>query len=247
MPLLTTENNLNNNIDKTDYNIKSQLKNKIPTLNDVDILEKKVEKYKDLYEFYKDLYTGIKTKYSNIFKIYNEALEKIYKEDIMKNNNNNSEIKININDFKNFKFEEMDNSQKYSILIKLINNISPLVFQKDFENNVFSDDVLHVKEKYYIKDKSMNFSSTQNSVDYGSNIKKTVASSLSQDSKNIVNNVIERIKGHKINFHGIKKHKADISLSFSNSKIYNEVKRDLNIPKLVSGVGEIHESPFTDF
>ena len=245
IPLLTTENNLNSEISKSYYNTKSQIKNKILNSNDIEVLEKKVEKYKDLYEYYRDLYTTIKTKYTNIFKIYNEALEKIYKEDIMKNNNNN-EIKININDFKNFNFEEMDYSQKYSILIKLINNISPLVFQKDFENHVFSGDVFNVKEKYYIKDKSMNFSSTQNSVDCGSNNKKTVASSFSQDSKKQVNNVIERIKGHKINFHGIKRHKADISLNFSNNKIYKEVRRDINIQKLISNVGEIHDSPFAD-
>ena len=239
IPLLNTENG------KNDYKTKSQLKNKTLSHNDIDSLEKQVEKYKDLYEYYKELYTAIKTKYTNIFKIYNEALEKIYKEDILKNNNE-GEIKININDFKNFKFEEMDYSQKYSILIKLINNISPLVFQKDFENNIFSDDVFRVKEKYYIKDKSANFSSSQNSLDYGSNMKKKVATSFSLDSKNKINNVIERIKGHKINSHGIKKHKADISLSFSNSKICHELKRDINIPKLISDVGEIHESPFAD-
>ena len=130
---------------------KSKMNNKRNEYNDKnkvnrDILFKEREKYKDLYEFYKDKFELIKNKYTHIFNMYNEVLEKIYNEDIIKINKDN--ISIDINDFKEFKFENMSSEQKYAILIKLINNIAPLVYRKDLENNLMIQDISKVKEKY---------------------------------------------------------------------------------------------------
>ena len=153
------DNNNNNetcvNNDKTKNN-----KNKI----NFDILFKEKEKYKDLYEYYKEKFDLIKKKYTNIFKMYNEVLEKIYNEEIVKKNKEN--ISININDFKNFQFENMSPEQKYAILVKIINNIIPLVYKKDLEKKFYELNVSKVKEQYNFTGinpmNSVNFSS-QNS------------------------------------------------------------------------------------
>ena len=153
------DNNKSNNNEITGHNNKNN-KNKF----NFDILFKEKEKYKDLYEYYKEKFDLIKKKYTNIFKMYNEILEKIYNEDIVKKNKEN--IAININDFKNFQFENMSPEQKYAILVKIINNIIPLVYKKDLENNIFELNVSKVKEKYNFTGinsmNSVNFSS-QNS------------------------------------------------------------------------------------
>ena len=46
------------------------------------------------------------------------------------------------------KFQNMTSEQKYAILIKLINNIAPILYKKDIENNLFLQNVSKVKEKY---------------------------------------------------------------------------------------------------
>ena len=46
----------------------------------IEFLFKEREKYKDSSQFYKDKLDSIKSQYSRIMKMYNEALEKIYKE-----------------------------------------------------------------------------------------------------------------------------------------------------------------------
>ena len=114
--------------------------------NDLETLLKEREKYKDLYEYYKEKLDSIQNKYSYIFKMYNEVLEKIYKEEIVKKNKEN--IFIDLNEFKEMKFQNMTSEQKYAILIKLINNIAPILYKKDIENNLFLQNVSKVKEKY---------------------------------------------------------------------------------------------------
>ena len=123
----------------------------------IEFLFKEREKYKDSSKFYKDKLDIINSKFSNIMKIYDEALEKIYKEELDKNIEN---IILNVNDFKKFDFEKMTWEQKYAILIKLINHISPLIYKEDLENNLFIKSASQAKEKY--KMNSFNISS-QNS------------------------------------------------------------------------------------
>ena len=146
----------NNKVNERNEKIKN---NKI----NFEILFKEKEKYRDLYEFYKEKFNLITKKYTNIFNMYNEVLEKIYNEEIIKKNKEN--ITININDFKNFQFENMSPEQKYAILVKIINNITPLVYKKDLENNFFELNISKVKEKYNftaLNSMNSNFSS-QNS------------------------------------------------------------------------------------
>ena len=124
----------------------------------IEFLFKEREKYKDLSQFYKNKLDIINTKFSYIIKSYDEILEKIYKEELDKNIEN---IILNINDFKKFNFEKMTPEQKYAILIKLINHIAPLVYEKDLENNLFIKSASKTKEKYKIN--SFNISSQNNS------------------------------------------------------------------------------------
>ena len=151
------------------YNTINNIKNK----NNCYLLEKQTEliqekeKYKKYFEYYKDKYYFIRDKYNSIFKIYNEALEKIFNEDLKKEN---EDIFINLNDIKNFKFdyEKMNTKEKYFILIKLIKHISPLICKKEFDKNLFCDQLFNVEEKYVIgkdKIKSVNFNTENNGFD----------------------------------------------------------------------------------
>ena len=148
------ENQSNNKLNE--FNSKTKIKD---IKKEYEILLKEKEKYKDLYEFYKDKLDLMKKKYTYIFKMYEETLEKIYNEEIVYKNK--EDISININDFKEFKFENMSSEQKYAILIKLINNIAPLVYKKDLENNLLINNISKVKEKY-------NFMSINSAINYSS-------------------------------------------------------------------------------
>ena len=161
--------NNNNNININDFKNQTNY-----IINQRQNLIQEKEKYKKYYELYKDKYNSIKEKYSSIFNIYEEALEKIYNEYLQ---NENKDIFININEFKKYKFnyEEMTPKEKYFILIKLIKHISPLVFKKEIEKNIFTEQLLNVKEKYVIGNnngKSLSFSTDQNSLDISLGYKK---------------------------------------------------------------------------
>ena len=148
--------NKENNDDIGNKSFKEYIENKNKD-KIIEFLFKEREKYKDSSKFYKDKLDIINSKFSNIMKIYDEALEKIYKEELDKNIEN---IILNVNDFKKFDFEKMTWEQKYAILIKLINHISPLIYKEDLENNLFIKNASQAKEKY--KMNSFNISS-QNS------------------------------------------------------------------------------------
>ena len=111
----------------------------------IEFLFKEREKYKDSSQFYKNKLDMINTKFSHIIKSYDEILEKIYKEELDKNIEN---IILNINDFKKFNFEKMTPEHKYAIIIKLINQIAPLAYKEDLENNLFIKSASNTKEKY---------------------------------------------------------------------------------------------------
>ena len=158
--ILSAKEKIENKECKDDINNKSfkyylENKNKEKV---IEFLFKEREKYKDLSQFYKNKLDIINTKFSYIIKSYDEILEKIYKEELDKNIEN---IILNINDFKKFNFEKMTPQQKYAILIKLINHIAPLVYEKDLENNLFIKSASKTKEKYKIN--SFNISSQNNS------------------------------------------------------------------------------------
>ena len=209
--------------------------NKINESNDKnkdnkDLLLKEREKYKDLYEFYKDKFELINNKYTNIFNMYNEALQKIYNEEIIKKNKEN--INININDFKEFKFENMTSEQKYAILIKLINNIAPLIYKKDLDN-LFMQNISKVKEKYNFSGlnamNSFNFSSQNNtSVPIGLiNMKKKTSNINDSFRTNTTilgggikyNKSLNSFDDFKKIFERQKEHSNKSLLHFGNSKI----------------------------
>ena len=209
--------------------------NKINESNDKnkdnkDLLLKEREKYKDLYEFYKDKFELIKNKYTNIFNMYNEALQKIYNEEI--NKKNKEHINININDFKEFKFENMTSEQKYAILIKLINNIAPLIYKKDLDN-LFMQNISKVKEKYNFSGlnamNSFNFSSQNNtSVPIGLiNMKKKTSNINDSFRTNTTilgggikyNKSLNSFDDFKKIFERQKEHSNKSLLHFGNSKI----------------------------
>ena len=140
--LLKSSKFINNSKEKNkpNFNIKLEKDKKI------SFLFKEKEKYKDLYEFYYEKYNMLTKQYSNILKAYNEQLEKIYNEEI--SSTNPLILDLNMETFKQFSFEKMSPEQKYAILIKLINNIAPLVCKKDLEN---AEKIFNIKEKYYFK------------------------------------------------------------------------------------------------
>lgn len=203
--------------------------------------KKEKEKYKDLYEFYKSKYDCIINKFKNIFNMYTEALEKIYKEE---NKKNNSEISININDFKDFKFEKMTFEQKYSILIKLINHLAPLVWKKDFEENSFIDSIFKVKQKYNIFNMKKNsiFSKTQKNFEEANKLKsKTEKLINSSDGCTISTYFSPSSKKNGNNFNRL----YSSTLKFSKIKEYNILLNNIKIPQLIeSKTNGFNKSPF---
>jgi hypothetical protein len=98
--------------EKNDYKENNNDDSNNKNLNQDKIIEflfKEREKYKDSSQFYKDKLDSINSQYSRIMKMYNEALEKIYKEELDKNIEN---IILNLEDFKKFNFEKMKPEQK---------------------------------------------------------------------------------------------------------------------------------------
>ena len=247
-------NNINNkNITLNQFNSTSHNNfHKFKNLNTYNIstcslLEKQTEliqekeKYKNYYIFFKDKYNFIKEKYTSIFKIYNEALEKIYNEEFSKEN---KDIFININDMKNFDFdfEKMNTNQKYFILIKLIKHIAPVICKKDLENKSFAMQVLNSKEKIMIDNnnnvKSVNFSTSQNSFDF--------SQQLSQRYKNyeLFNNTNENNSISSLKIID-KKHKKlnNLFRNKNKHKIFIEMKKNINIHK----IPPLNSIPINDF
>ena len=233
---IKTQNNTNftESKDKNKENDKDNRSN-------FEILLKEREKYKDLYEFYKAKFESIKNKYTDIFKMYNEVLEKIYKEEIIKKNKEN--IVINLKEFKEIKFESMSPEQKYAILIKLINNIAPIVYKKDLQNNIFGQNISKVKEKYNFNGlNSFNFSS-QNSTKVPSS--HGVVHNLKMKTQNIndsfrttttllgggikYNTSLNSFDDYKKIFCKKKEHKNKSSLHFGNSKIDIDLYPKVNL------------------
>ena len=178
----------------------------------IEFLFKEREKYKDSSNFYKDKLDLINSQYSRIMKMYNEALEKIYKEELDKNIEN---IILNIDDFKKFNFEKMKPEQKYAILVKLINHISPLVYKEDIENNSFIKSASTTKQKY--KMNSFNISS-QNSTKTPSQMTDIInLKSLSNKGNNLKDKKSFGCFNDYNKF--IKRDKNKTLYRFSNSKV----------------------------
>ena len=178
----------------------------------IEYLFQEREKYKDSSQFYKDKLDVINSRFSNIMKMYKEILEKIYKEELEKNAEN---IILNLDEFKKFNFEQMKPEQKYAILIKLINHISPLVYKADLENDSFMKNISKTKEKYKVN--SFNISS-QNSTKTPSQINDII--NLKSFSNNS-NNMKDRKRFGCFNDYKkfLKKDKNKTLYKFSNSKI----------------------------
>ena len=182
------KNDINNNISNVEY---YKNKNLYLLIDKQTELMKEKEKYKKYYEYYKEKINLIKEKYTSIFKIYKEELEKIFNEELSKEN---EDIFININELKNIKFEyeKMNSKQKYFLLIKLIKHISPLVFKEEFNNNIIAENIFNVKEQYILPNnntKSFCSSTEQNSFDISSKMKKRNLNSTNNnfEKSNILN------------------------------------------------------------
>ena len=208
--------------------------------------EKKIiEKYKDLYEFYKNKYDFIILKFTNIFNMYSDALEKIYNEEKNKNKNNN-DISININDFKEFNFEKMTSDQKYSVLIKLINHISPLIWKKDLEEYSFRDNIFKVKQKYNIYNLKNNsiFSKTHQNF-HKKNIFQSKEDSLVNSPKGCtISTYFSPPSQKKDDKNKFNKH-CHSALRFSKIKGHHFILKNLRIPQFNEiKKDNINNSPF---
>ena len=221
-----SNNNAITNIDKC---MKDYIENK----NKDDIIEfllKEREKYKDISQFYKDKLALINNKYSNLMKIYDEILEKIYKEELDKSAEN---IIININDFKQFNFGKLSSEQKYAIIIKLINHISPLILKKDLENNFFIKNVSNVREKYRMNSLNSFNISSQNSTKAHSQINGIINLKSINSKSNDINNSLRCFSEYKNLLDkkdkNNKSNKNKTLYKFSNSKIKIELFPNINL------------------
>ena len=231
-------------------NIKENKNKKLYILIDEQIeLIKEKERYKKFFEFYKEKVYLMKEKYSSLFKIYNEALQKIYNEELPKDNQS---IFININKLKdgNFDFTKMNSEEKYFILIKLIKHISPLVLKEDIENNAFVEQVFNVKEKYALRNntKSLNSSTEQNSFDISSKIKNKKNVNKFEKTNNTLN---EFNKTNNIKI-GERKHRKFSNMFRNNKnkhKIFMELKYNFNIlpdtPLKSIPIKDFYNGPFS--
>ena len=114
------------------------------------------ENYKIKYETVSSKLNLINIKYGNLIKLYDEILTKLYKE------NFNNNIYININDFKEFNFNNLNEEQKYAIVVTLINNIFPLVNKENIEiENIFNK-IGKIKIKYFNNNLSKKIRSNSN-------------------------------------------------------------------------------------
>ena len=223
--------------------------------NEIYNEKKEKEKYKDLYEFYKDKYDIIIKKFNNLFEMYNNALEKIYNEEIDKNIN---DINININDFKGFKFEQMTPEQKYSILIKLINQIAPLICKKDFEENSFRNKVFKVRQKYNLLNRLNQsiFSQTQRSIELSEKMKTIEKNTLNSPGISAISSYIspestkseERklIDLQKNNINKCNINSKNYSSLFKYSKSKGHISMSCNMEKSLfkSKMKDINNNPF---
>jgi hypothetical protein len=212
------------------------------------LLIKENENFKNYYEYYKNKYNLLIEKYSSIFKIYNEALEKIFKEDLCKDNN---DIYINLNNFSNFNFDfdKMNSNEKYFILVKLIKHIAPLICKKELENNILSKEIFKIREKYSLDNnniKSLNFSTEQNSFEISSPFRNRYKTM----TKN--NNLIENKStgSLKIIDKKHKKLKDIIGKQKNKQKIFLEFKKYFNIksvdPLKSIPINHFYNGPFGD-
>ena len=219
----------NNTITNIDKCMKDYIENK----NKDDIIEfllKEREKYKDTSQFYKDKLALINNKYSNLMKIYDEILEKIYKEELDKSAEN---IIININDFKQFNFGKLSSEQKYAIIIKLINHISPLILKKDLENNFFIKNVSNVREKYRMNSLNSFNISSQNSTKAHSQINGIINLKSINSKSNDINNSLRCFSEYKNLLDkkdkNNKSNKNKTLYKFSNSKIKIDLFPNINL------------------
>ena len=219
----------NNTITNIDKCMKDYIENK----NKDDIIEfllKEREKYKDISQFYKDKLALINNKYSNLMKIYDEILEKIYKEELDKSVEN---IIININDFKQFNFGKLSSEQKYAIIIKLINHISPLILKKDLENNFFIKNVSNVREKYRMNSLNSFNISSKNSTKAHSQINGIINLKSTNSKSNDINNSLRCFSEYKNLLDkkdkNNKSNKNKTLYKFSNSKIKIDLFPNINL------------------
>jgi hypothetical protein len=219
----------NNSITNIDKCMKDYIENK----NKDDIIEfllKEREKYKDISQFYKDKLALINNKYSNLMKIYDEILEKIYKEELDKSVEN---IIININDFKQFNFGKLSSEQKYAIIIKLINHISPLILKKDLENNFFIKNVSNVREKYRMNSLNSFNISSKNSTKAHSQINGIINLKSINSKSNDINNSLRCFSEYKNLLDkkdkNNKSNKNKTLYKFSNSKIKIDLFPNINL------------------
>ena len=228
-----------NNINNIN-NIKNINTNNCYLLEKQTELIQEKEKYKKYFEYYKDKYYLIRDKYTSIFKIYNEALEKIFNEDLKKEND---DIFININDIQNYKFdyEKMNSKEKYFILIKLIKHISPLICKKEFAKYLFCDQLLNVKEKYILgkdKIKSFNFNTEHNSFDISLNL-------IKNNRKYKFNKLNETNSSSSLKI--IDKRHKKFSNFFRGNKNKQKILMHLNNYFNIQPVQPIDSLPYNDF
>ena len=217
-----------NNISMDNLSLKKpldiKLKNKLNNALNIVSLQKELitklkhlEEYKSKYESYKTRLEFLHNKYNNIIKIFDEALEKIYKENEL---NKIDEISINIDELKKSDFNKLTPEQKYSIVNLLIKFLLPLVNIDNLPDNLKSN-LKKINTRFYLNDNN-------NSIYSNNSLSTTVNGKIYNNSKTskikriieFTNNTqkIEKCKSPKKIIHNLD---IDGYSSYSNSAFYS--------------------------
>ena len=203
----------------------NKLRNKFNQAIDVVSLQrelikkvKHLEDYKSKYESYKTKLEYINNKYINIIKIFDEALEKIYKENEMDKIN---EIYIDIEDLKKCDFSKLTSEQKYSIITLLIKYLLPLINKENLPQNL-KNNIKKINTKFY-------FNEHNNSVFSSKSLSTSINGKIYNNSKTPKYKKIIEFVDEKYNYNNTQR-SSKSNLSKSPKKIVH----NLNIEGYIS-------------
>ena len=179
---------------------------------------KHLEDYKSKYESYKTKLEYINNKYINIIKIFDEALEKIYKENEMDKIN---EIYIDIEDLKKCDFSKLTSEQKYSIITLLIKYLLPLINKENLPQNL-KNNIKKINTKFY-------FNEHNNSVFSSKSLSTSINGKIYNNSKTPKYKKIIEFVDEKYNYNNTQR-SSKSNLSKSPKKIVH----NLNIEGYIS-------------
>ena len=169
-----------------------QLENKVINLEKkLLIKQKEYIEIKDKSDSFEKILKNYEKKYMGLFKYFEDCLEKFFKDEELKNN---KDLCINIESMKKGDFSNLNDKEKYSILIILMKYLMPLIYSNESLNE--SNILNNINLKFYSKMKKIK---------------------IYKGNNNINNNINQNIFKKMIN----KKSKINPELIISSNMKYN--------------------------